>query len=146
MTKKLKWANAHLSVAHLKRLKDSLLAEKEKTLNHLGSPSEIFQIQQEERKDNVDEANMNLLISWESRLNNREHFYLKKIQGALDKIEKNEYGMCDECGQEIALSRLLARPTSELCIYCKEDSEGAEKHNINDKRPKSLGQGLENLS
>jgi len=145
MSKKLKSTNVHLNLAQMKTLKESLLGEKEKTLNHLGSPSEIFQIKQEERKDNVDEANMNLLISWESRLNNREHFYLKKIQGALDKIERNEYGTCDECNSEISISRLLARPTSELCIYCKEDSEGAEKHNINHKRPKSIGQGLENL-
>jgi DnaK suppressor protein len=145
MTKKLKRANAHLSVAQIKTLKDCLLAEKEKTLNHLGSPSDIFQINQEERKDNVDEANVNLLISWESRLNNREHFYLKKIQRALDKVETSEYGNCDDCGGEIALPRLLARPTSELCINCKEDSEVAEKHNISDKKPKSIGQGLENL-
>ena len=38
-----------------------------------------------------------------------------------------DYGKCGECGEEISLKRLEARPETTLCIKCKEDQERAEK-------------------
>jgi DnaK suppressor protein len=43
------------------------------------------------------------------------------------KIEGNDFGLCEECGEEIAVKRLEARPETNLCIRCKEDQERAEK-------------------
>jgi len=45
---------------------------------------------------------------------------LRDIKKALERIEKDTYGNCAYCGQEIAEERLLARPTSNACIQCKE--------------------------
>ena len=50
----------------------------------------------------------------------------KKIQDidvALEQIEKGEYGICMECGEEISPRRMEVRPFSRYCIECKTDIE-----------------------
>ena len=44
---------------------------------------------------------------------------LAKIKGALDKIEKKTYGVCDICGQAIKKARMEAMPFATLCIDCQ---------------------------
>lgn len=48
---------------------------------------------------------------------------LKIINVALKKIEKGEYGICDECGEKIAKKRLAAMPYSIFCVECQEEME-----------------------
>lgn len=57
----------------------------------------------------------------------REGKLLKKIEGALNRIEHHDYGYCDNCGIEIGIRRLEARPTATLCIDCKTLDEIREK-------------------
>lgn len=45
---------------------------------------------------------------------------LRDVESALSAIEKNTYGICKYCGQEIDERRLEARPTSTSCIQCKK--------------------------
>ena len=45
------------------------------------------------------------------------------IDAALDRMAKGEYGICDECGEEIAPRRMEVRPFSRYCIECKTDIE-----------------------
>jgi len=45
---------------------------------------------------------------------------LRDINKALKRIEDGSYGKCAYCGQEIAEDRLMARPTSNACVECKE--------------------------
>jgi DnaK suppressor protein len=72
------------------------------------------------------------------RFRNREVFYVKKIEKALKKFDLNEFGLCDDCGCWIKYERLLARPTADLCIICKEESERDEFNNITSKQSKSF--------
>ncbi len=44
---------------------------------------------------------------------------LAKVEYALRKFEKGTYGLCDICGQPIALDRLEALPQASLCVNCK---------------------------
>ncbi|MDP4536841.1 TraR/DksA C4-type zinc finger protein [Alkalimonas collagenimarina] len=62
------------------------------------------------------------------RLVEREYFLLRKIEQALDRVARQEYGYCVETGQPIGIRRLLARPTAELCLEAKERQEIREKH------------------
>ena len=41
----------------------------------------------------------------------------KKVH-ALEKLGTDRYGVCENCGQEIAEARLEARPEARLCIDC----------------------------
>jgi len=49
---------------------------------------------------------------------------LKEIEAALERIDGGEYGICTNCGREIAIERLEARPWATLCIDCQRQSEG----------------------
>jgi RNA polymerase-binding protein DksA len=44
---------------------------------------------------------------------------LMRIKGALDKIDKKTYGVCDICGQQIKKARMEAMPFATLCIDCQ---------------------------
>ncbi len=45
------------------------------------------------------------------------------IDIALEKIDADTYGNCENCGREIAGSRLNALPFARLCIGCKQVEE-----------------------
>ena len=47
----------------------------------------------------------------------------KKIEHALDRIDKGTYGICERCGSAIPAARLDAKPSVSLCISCQEDHE-----------------------
>ena len=58
----------------------------------------------------------------------REKKLLDKIDQALERLARGEYGWCAETGEPIGLKRLLLRPTATLCIEAKERQEQREKH------------------
>jgi len=137
--------NDYLSDDQVNDLKNVLLAEKERILNKDHDPSR-FSLDKNELADPLDEASINIQASQELRFRNRESFYLKKINKSLSAIERGEYGLCEDCGSEVSFERLMARPTAELCITCKEEAEFNEKNNFFAKKSKSLGKTLQELS
>lgn len=124
-------------------LKDKLLAEAERIRSNFATKkSEYENTSVSGAKDEVDSANDNILLAADMRFSNRESLYYKKIMKTLSKIETEQYGMCDECGDAITYTRLIARPTSEMCILCKEESEREENQNFFERRSKSLGREM----
>jgi DnaK suppressor protein len=77
--------------------------------------------------DEMDLASSEYLQSFTFRLRGRDKVFLDKIEKALRKIEDGSFGICEECGEEISIKRLEARPETTLCIRCKEDQERMEK-------------------
>lgn len=57
----------------------------------------------------------------------RNTFTLHKIEQALEKIFTKEYGYCEETGDPIGLSRLLANPTASLSIDSSVTAEYRER-------------------
>ena len=45
----------------------------------------------------------------------------------LQKLDNDEFGYCENCGIEIGIKRLEARPTADLCVDCKALAEIKEK-------------------
>lgn len=43
---------------------------------------------------------------------------VSQLKAALSKLSDEEFGNCRECGNEIPIGRLLARPESTLCVQC----------------------------
>lgn len=127
----------HLTIKQLKELKEKMLNEKERILNSHLEGEESFVIASEDQSDDVDLANSDYNNAHMLRLRNRDIFYAKKLSGALAKFENEEYGCCEECGSEIKFQRLLARPTAELCITCKEESEFEEMRSLQGRTSKS---------
>jgi DnaK suppressor protein len=81
----------------------------------------------ENPSDPNDRASQETDMSLELRSRDRERKLIKKIDESIERIETDEYGYCDNCGVEIGVERLEARPTAELCIDCKTLEEIREK-------------------
>ena len=74
----------------------------------------------------LDCASFDLDQAMKLRIRSREHRLIKKIQAALDRLEHDEYGICESCGEDISLKRLEARPVTTKCIVCKTEEERME--------------------
>jgi DnaK suppressor protein len=77
--------------------------------------------------DPNDRASQESDVSLVLRNRDRERKLIKKIDEMMAKIDSGDYGYCENCGIEIGLSRLEARPTATLCIDCKTLDEIREK-------------------
>lgn len=129
--------NKPLTKKQLETLKNKLLEEKH-SLVFDNSGSEL-DLSLTNGGDDVEQSISDYNNSHQLRFRNREVFYVKKIDKALKKFDTDEYGLCSECGCWIKYERLLARPTAEMCIVCKEESERDESASFIGRQSKSLG-------
>jgi DnaK suppressor protein len=77
--------------------------------------------------DPTDRASLESDRNFELRIRDRERKLINKIREAMERIEAGEFGICEECGEEIGKARLKARPVTTLCIECKTEQERQEK-------------------
>lgn len=84
--------------------------------------------------DEVDIVSTEKENQMDFRLKARNAIYLKKVRKSLQKIEDGSFGECEDCGAEISHNRLLARPTADLCIHCKEVEEKEENQLVHKNR------------
>lgn len=90
------------------------------TLEELTDNQEIF-------ADPADRATAESDRSFTLRIRDRERRLIRKIQEALKRIEDGTYGECEECGDDIGVPRLKARPVTTLCVSCKARQEEGEE-------------------
>ncbi|WP_018869735.1 MULTISPECIES: RNA polymerase-binding protein DksA [unclassified Thioalkalivibrio] len=96
-----------------------LIAESEETLEHLRT--ENWQ-----EPDPSDRATHEADAGVELRTRDRERKLLTKIDEALARIERGEYGYCEETGEPIGLERLEIRPIATLSVAAQEAHERDE--------------------
>lgn len=58
-----------------------------------------------------------------SETRRRQKLVLKRIQPALDRLERGDYGRCVDCDEWIAAARLDIDPTCSTCIACASERE-----------------------
>lgn len=68
------------------------------------------------------EAERNLTL----RIRDRERKLRLKVEEAMARIADGTFGICEECGEEIGVKRLEARPVTTLCVKCKSSQEDEE--------------------
>lgn len=111
-------------IEHFRRIlqtwKDELMQEVDRTVHHMQDEAANF-------PDPNDRATQESEFSLELRTRDRERKLIKKIEEAMENLERNDYGYCETCGVEIGLRRLEARPTATQCIDCKTLDEIREK-------------------
>src|SRR6267143_227080 len=109
---------------HFKRVLEALKLELsqdiDRTVHAMQSDATVF-------ADPNDRASQESDIALELRNRDRERKLIKKIDETIARIDKDDYGYCENCGIEIGLKRLEARPTATLCIDCKTLDELREK-------------------
>ena len=69
--------------------------------------------------DLLDRASQISEREFSHHLCSREKLHMRKIERSLQDIEEGVYGLCEQCGEDISLKRLNARPTARYCIDCK---------------------------
>jgi DnaK suppressor protein len=104
----------------LNNIKLGLSEDIDRTVHTMQDEATVF-------ADPNDRASQESDVSLELRNRDRERKLIKKIEEMLAKIDSGDYGFCDNCGVEIGLNRLEARPTATLCIDCKTLDEIREK-------------------
>lgn len=97
----------------------ALLEEAEVALNELPGQT-VF-------PDLGDQATAETDRNFMLRLRGREQRLLKKIDEAIERIEASTFGICEDCGEDIDIKRLEARPVTTMCIECKTLQEEEEK-------------------
>jgi len=127
-----------LKKKELKTLKEKIQSEIERLNEQFnGFKNEELHLGSENVPDEVDQASSEYERAQMLRFRNRDLFYIKKLNKALERFEDNEYGLCVDCDCEIKFERLLARPTAELCISCKDEAEKEEQSNFAARQSKS---------
>ena len=96
----------------LRESKLTLLALQEENVNH---------------PDLADRASSETDRAIELRARDRQRKLISKIDAALQRIEDNTYGYCEETGEPISLKRLEARPIATLSVEAQERHEKREK-------------------
>ena len=100
---------------------------------------EEFTLKKDDCLDEVDLTTTEMEQNMRMRLRHRENFYLRKLDGALRRIQDGTFGECESCEEEIGLRRLEARPTATMCVSCKEEQERSERTFADNTTPKSEG-------
>ena len=113
----------------LEKFKKILVEQREQLVgNAKKAVSGDIHLDPDDFPDEIDTASSEVNLAFQGRLRERERGLLAKIEEALQKIEQGVYGECENCGEEIGLKRLEARPVAELCIECKSEQERMERH------------------
>ena len=106
--------------AKLLAWKDEILRESKLTLQAL-------QEENVNHPDLADRASSETDRAIELRARDRQRKLISKIDAALQRIEDNTYGYCEETGEPISLKRLEARPIATLSVEAQERHEKREK-------------------
>ena len=104
-----------------------LLAQKEDLLSNAGETTEHLREDTSIVPDPADRATIEEEHALELRTRDRERKLLKKIAQSLERLDRGDYGYCDETGEPIGLARLLARPTATLSLEAQQRRELKQK-------------------
>lgn len=100
--------------------RDDLLNNFTQTTRHLQET--------ESKPDPVDRATQEEEYALELRTRDRKRKLLHKIEKAMQRINRGEYGYSEETGEPTGLKRLLARPTATLTV------EEQERHELHERQ------------
>ncbi len=78
--------------------------------------------------DSGDESLANALADFNLTVLDRHIDAMRDIEAALQRIKNGEYGVCTDCGDDVAFARLQAYPTAKRCIACQEKRERDYAH------------------
>ena len=97
-----------------------LLHESDETLQHLQEGGL-------QEPDIADRASAEADRALELRTRDRERKLISKIDAAIQRIEEDAFGYCEETGEPISIRRLEARPIATLSIEAQERHERLER-------------------
>lgn len=120
-------AAAYMNEPQRQYFRNLLLAERDALQARIDQEFRALR-EQEVHSDPADIGSAEEERHWQLRSLEREKKLLDKIDQALERLARGEYGWCEETGEPIGLRRLLLRPTASLSIEAKERQELRERH------------------
>lgn len=119
----------YMNETQLEYFRKKLLNLEQEILDNAKKTTQAFQEQETNYiADPSDRATIEEEYALELRSRDRERKLLQKIRKAINMIDNNEYGFCEDTGEPIGLKRLIARPTATLTIEAQERRETMQKH------------------
>lgn len=122
----------YMNPMQLEYFRQKLLAWKHELLDDSRDTLDYLKQENWHEPDINDRASVESEASTELKTRDRYRKLIDKIDYALEKIQKNEYGYCEETGEDIGIKRLEARPIATLCITAQEKHENYEKQHNDD--------------
>lgn len=119
-------ASEYMSDAQLKFFEQLLLEQKKQIRADLEQCKEVLS-DNELEADPLDSAYQEEIKQITLLRVQRDTYNLHKIEGALERIFTKEYGFCEETGDPIGLSRLIANPIATLSIDSSITAELRER-------------------
>lgn len=105
-------------MSELNDIRDRLIAERDTLFTKLSGND--LSVDDTETPDPVDLAVQNYSKNVILAVSENETRQLQLIDEALQRIEDEEYGKCQNCGNEIQAKRLAAIPWARYCLSCQE--------------------------
>lgn len=105
-------------------LRARLESDQKRLLGELGQLRATAQSTEERREGSPfgkreEEATESLELERRLALERQMRDQLNEVQAALEKFQKDTYGLCERCGKPIDIARLEALPYAKLCVECK---------------------------
>ena len=100
--------------------KEELLSDSDSVLNAVRMAEKTESVGVGDESDN---ATYNQDITMDLRISERNNKLLQKINAALDRMTKGEYGYSVISGEEIGLKRMMARPLATMTVEEQEEYE-----------------------
>ncbi len=105
----------------LQQWKNDIVKEADEVLHELQHEGGL------QEPDIADRASVETEVALELRARDRQRKLISKIYEALERIERGEYGYCEETGEPIGIKRLEARPVATLSVEAQERHERMER-------------------
>ncbi len=108
----------------LSRLQKALSDEQEtlrRTMNRNRAAEEEILVEKTEDEGDLALISHNKELLY--KMHESDFRRLKAIEDALKRIQREEYGVCTECEEDINEKRLVAVPWAMTCIACQEEVE-----------------------
>ncbi|MGE5178947.1 MAG: TraR/DksA family transcriptional regulator [Bacteroidota bacterium] len=120
-----------LNKKDLKHFEDRLLEERKKLLGQLGYLEKTLNQTQRDSAGDLSAYSFHMADMGTDAMEREKTFLFASAEGrllynvdqALRRLYRNEYGICQSCGKEIAKARLDAIPHASLCVACQEKQE-----------------------
>ena len=120
----------YMNAGQLEHFREILYAWRRELIDEINRTLHSMQDETINHPDPNDRATQETDMSLELRSRDRERKLIKKIDDTVALIDSGDYGYCINCGVEVGIARLEARPTANLCIDCKTLDEIREKQMI----------------
>jgi DnaK suppressor protein len=101
--------NIRATLLHMKAEYERRIAGIRQDLEHKDIPVEADFAEQVTQRENEDVL---------SGLRSEAQEELARVNAALARLERGEYGLCIKCGEAISPPRLVALPQADLCQDC----------------------------